>query len=107
MKEKGFRNMVKDEFTKYNDACIQSFLKRDISPLFDNMKKLSKLLLDNFSPMIPNVFHKLWKEGIESNAYYLKLCGSGGGGYYLGFTQDIDQAKKKLNQYDLEVVFSF
>lgn len=107
MKEKGFRNMVKDEFTKYNDACIQSFLKRDISPLFDNMKKLSKLLLENFSPMIPGVFHKLWKDGIESNAYYLKLCGSGGGGYYLGFTQDLDAAKKKLNKYDLEVVFSF
>ena len=107
MKEKGFRKMLKDEFVKYNDACIQSFLKRDISPLFDNMKKLSKLLLDNFSPMIPRVFHKLWKEGIESNAYYLKLCGSGGGGYYLGFTQDIEQAKKKLSKYDLEVVFSF
>ena len=107
MKEKGFRRMLKDEFVKYNDACIQSFLKRDISPLFDNVKKLSKLLLDNFSPMIPSVFHKLWKDGIESNAYYLKLCGSGGGGYYLGFTQDLEQAKKKLNKYDLEVVFSF
>lgn len=107
MKEKGFRNMLKDEFTKYNDACIQSFLKRDISPLFDNMKKLSKLLLDNFSPMIPRVFHKLWKDGIESNAYYLKLCGSGGGGYYLGFTQNIEEARKKLDKYDLEVVYSF
>jgi mevalonate kinase len=107
MKEKGFRNMVKDEFTKYNDACIQSFLSKDISPLFDNVKKLSKLLLDNFSPMIPSTFHKLWKDGIESNSYYLKLCGSGGGGYCLGFTQDIDQAKKKLNKYELEVVFSF
>jgi mevalonate kinase len=107
MKEKGFRNMLKDEFNKYNDACIQSFLNRDISPLFDNVKKLSKLLLDNFSPMIPSVFHKLWKEGIDSNAYYLKLCGSGGGGYCLGFTQDIDQAKSKLKQYELEVVFSF
>lgn len=107
MKQEGFRNMLKQEFKKYNDACIQAFLKRDIVPLFSNIKALSSLALKNFSPMIPSVFHKLWKEGIESNAYYLKLCGSGGGGYFLGFTQDIDEAQKRLKDYPLEVVFTF
>lgn len=107
MKQKGFRNMLREEFTKYNDECIKAFLNKDISPLFSNLKKLSKLLLENFTPMIPSVFHKLWKEGIESNAYYLKLCGSGGGGYFLGFTRDLDEARKRLDKYELEVVFTF
>ena len=107
MKQEGFRNMLKQEFKKYNDACIQAFLKRDIAPLFSNIKSLSSLLLKNFTPMIPSMFHKLWKEGIESNAYYLKLCGSGGGGYFLGFTQDLDEAQKRLKDYPLEVVFTF
>lgn len=57
--------------------------------------------------MIPKQFHQIWKEGIESGAYYLKLCGSGGGGYILGFTQDIDKAKKILKDYPLEVVYNF
>ncbi|MCO4819233.1 MAG: mevalonate kinase [Bacteroidetes bacterium] len=107
MKQEGFRNMLKQEFKKYNDACIQAFLKRDMAPLFSNIKSLSSLLLKNFTPMIPSMFHKLWKEGIESNAYYLKLCGSGGGGYFLGFTQDLDEAQKRLKDYPLEVVFTF
>ncbi|MBO6516311.1 MAG: mevalonate kinase [Bacteroidia bacterium] len=107
MKSEGFRNMLKQEFKKYNDACIQAFLKRDIKPLFSNLKMLSSLLLKNFSPMIPTVFHKLWKEGIETNAYYLKLCGSGGGGYFLGFTEDLNEAQKRLKDYQLEVVFTF
>ncbi|MFT5723252.1 MAG: mevalonate kinase [Bacteroidia bacterium] len=107
MKQEGFRNMLKEEFKKYNDACIQAFLKRDIAPLFSNLKALSSLLLKNFTPMIPSVFHKLWKEGIDSNAYYLKLCGSGGGGYFLGFTQDLSEAKKRLKDYPLEIVFTF
>jgi mevalonate kinase len=107
MKQEGFRNMLKKEFKKYNDACIQAFLKRDIAPLFSNIKQLSKLLLHNFSPMIPSVFHNLWKEGIESNAYYLKLCGSGGGGYFLGFTRDLEEAQRRLKDYQLEVVFTF
>ena len=57
--------------------------------------------------MIPIQFHELWQRGLETNAYYLKLCGSGGGGYMLGFTQDLDQAKAVLKDYKLEVVYQF
>jgi mevalonate kinase len=104
MKEKGFRNMVKTELKKYNDECITSFLKGDFSPLFSNLKHLSALLLQNFSPMIPDAFKQVWREGIESGDYYLKLCGSGGGGYILGFTRDYEKAQKQLGQYQLELV---
>ena len=106
-KDEGFRSMLKKKFKKYNDAAIEAFLKRDISPLMDNVKHLSQVLLDNFKPMIPKMFHKLWKEGIDSNAYYLKLCGSGGGGFILGFTQDFDKAQEKLEKYELKRIYSF
>jgi len=107
LKEEGFRHMLKDQFTKYNDACIKDFLKGDIKPLFRNLKKLSHLLLENFTPMIPASFHELWQKGIESNAYYLKLCGSGGGGFILGFTRDFDQAKQLLAAHNPEVIYRF
>ena len=64
-------------------------------------------MLNNFKPMIPAKFHDLWKTGLETNDYYLKLCGSGGGGYMLGFTEDIDKAQKALSDYKLEVVYNF
>jgi mevalonate kinase len=57
--------------------------------------------------MIPEHFHGIWQKGIESNDYYLKLCGSGGGGYILGFTQDFEKAKNALKDYKLEVVYQF
>ena len=107
MKQEGFRRMVKDRFIKHTDACVDSFLKGDISNLFSNVKSLSKVVLENFKPMIPQDFHDLWKKGIDSNAYYLKLCGSGGGGYMLGFTEDIENAKKALKGHKVEVVYSF
>jgi len=107
MKQEGFRNMVKHQFKKYNDECIKSFLKGDTKPLFKNLKELSGLILENFSPMIPKRFTQLWKDGLESNAYYLKLCGSGGGGFILGFTQDLETAKAKLKGHELEVIYRF
>ena len=107
MKQEGLRKMLKDQFVKHTDACVEDFLKGDISSLFGNVKNLSKVVLDNFKPMIPKEFHTLWKKGIETNAYYLKLCGSGGGGYMLGFTQDMEKAEQALQGHKLEVVYTF
>lgn len=107
MKQEGFRNMLKTQFVKHTDDCVHDFLKGDVKSLFGNVKQLSKVVLDNFKPMIPKQFQTLWKNGIETNAYYLKLCGSGGGGYMLGFTEDIEKARKALKGHNLEVVYSF
>ncbi|TNJ43859.1 mevalonate kinase [Tamlana fucoidanivorans] len=107
MKQEGFRNMLKTQFIKHTDACVEDFLNGDVKSLIKNTKQLSKIVLNNFKPMIPIQFHELWKKGIETNEYFLKLCGSGGGGYILGFTEDIDKAKKSLSDYKLEVVYNF
>ncbi len=107
MKKDGFRNMLKTQFVKHTDACIDDFLKGDVKSLFGNVKQLSKTVLRNFKPMIPASFHELWQQGLESNDYYLKLCGSGGGGYILGFTEDIDKARKALAGHKVEVVYNF
>ena len=107
MKQEGFRTMLKNQFIKHTDACVDDFLKGDIKSLFRNTKQLSRVVLNHFAPMIPKQFHAIWKAGIETNAYYLKLCGSGGGGYILGFTEDFQAAKKALTDYKLEVVYNF
>ncbi len=107
LKDQGFRNMLKSQFIKYTDSCVENFLQGDIKSLFKNTKELSKVVLNNFKPMIPEQFHQIWQNGIETNDYYLKLCGSGGGGYILGFTQDLEKAKVSLKDYKLEVVYQF
>jgi mevalonate kinase len=107
MKNNGFRKMIKDQFIKHTDACVEDFVSGDVKSLFSNIKQLSHVVLDNFKPMIPAQFHKLWKHGIDTNDYYLKLCGSGGGGYILGFTEDLEKAKTSLKGHKLEVVYNF
>jgi mevalonate kinase len=107
MKNEGFRKMLNEEFAAYTDACIEDFLRGNVKSLFGNVKNLSKIVLANFKPMIPTSFHKIWEQGIKTNDYYLKLCGSGGGGYILGFTEDFDKTKKKLKDYKLELVYRF
>ena len=107
MKKEGFRNMLNSQFIKYTNICVDSFLSSDLKNLFKSTKKLSQIVFENFKPMIPPEFHHLWKKGIDNGSYFLKLCGSGGGGYILGFAPNIEDAKKDLEGYDLEVVYHF
>jgi mevalonate kinase len=107
LKDQGFRKMLKSEFIKHTDTCVENFLGGDMKSLFANTKKLSKVVLNHFKPMIPERFHGIWQHGIDTNDYYLKLCGSGGGGYILGFTQNLEKAKMALKDYKLEVVYQF
>ena len=107
MKNKNYNKMIQEEFIKTTDNCVDDFLNGNFNSLFKNIKVLSKVVLKNFKPMIPENFHNIWAKGIESDEYFLKLCGSGGGGYILGFAKDFKKAQKSLNDFDLEVVYNF
>ena len=107
MKNEGFRQTLKTEFIKYTDACVNDFLQGNVKSLFGNLKQLSSTVYHNFKPMIPTHMMDVWKKGIENDDYYLKLCGSGGGGYILGFTEDFDKTKEQLKDYKLQVVYRF
>jgi mevalonate kinase len=107
MKNKNYNKMIQEEFIKTTDNCVDDFLNGNFNSLFKNIKVLSKVVLKNFKPMIPENFHNIWEKGIESDEYFLKLCGSGGGGYILGFAKDFKKAKKSLNDFNLEVVYNF
>lgn len=106
-KQNEFLDLVRKSFIPYNDNCIKGFLKGETKALFYNMYFLSKFLLENLSPMIPALVRDLWKQGLDTKAYYLKLCGSGGGGYVLGFTEDLEEAKKYLKDHQIQVIKRF
>ena len=107
MKKDGFRKIMNEKFIRHTNLCVDNFLNGDLSALFNNTKKLSRIVLKNFKPMIPKEFHSVWKKGIDNDSYFLKLCGSGGGGYILGFTDNFEVAKKQLRDHKLEVVYYF
>jgi mevalonate kinase len=85
-----------------NNSCIDKFMSGDEQAFIPEVKRLSAFFLEHFNLMIPEHFQKFWEEGTkESTPYTLKLCGSGGGGFLLGFTTDFEAAKAKFNGYDL------
>lgn len=107
LKHEGFRKTLRDEFIHYNNSCIQAFIKKEFGNMFHHLKKLSSWALEHLQPMIPKHILDIWEKGLETNLYYLKLCGSGGGGFILGFTEDFEKTKKELADFDIEVIYRF
>lgn len=90
-----FYKQLRDVFLPENENCIQAMIHADHAALFNSLEKLSQFQWEHLRPMIPASFHSLWQEGLKTGDFFLKLCGSGGGGYILGFTTDLDHLKKK------------
>ena len=107
MEDENFNYMMKNQFIKYSKTCINEFLNGDINSMFNSIKILSEITLKNFQPMIPNKFTKLWDEGIRTKNYFFKLCGSGGGGFLLGFTFDLETTFETLKDYKKEIIYKF
>ena len=107
MEDENFNYMMKNQFIRYSKTCINEFLNGDINSMFNSIKILSEITLKNFQPMIPNKFTKLWDEGIRTDNYFFKLCGSGGGGFLLVFTLDLERTFENLKDYKKEIIYKF
>lgn len=106
-KQNEFLDECRKQFIPYNDNSIRAFLKGETKNLFYNLYYLSKFLLEHLTPMVPDSFRGLWKTGLETKAFYLKLCGSGGGGFLLGFAEDFEKALPYLKGYSVKVIHRF
>lgn len=104
MQEHTYREFVDKQLKPFANNCIQAFLDGDKETLFAYLKLLSKFQFEHFKPMIPKLFSKYWKRGLDTGEYYLKLCGAGGGGFILGFTKNFEHTQKQLKGQKLELL---
>jgi mevalonate kinase len=97
LQEPGFLDMINDSMIPLVAKNIDLLLDTD-SRLSVNMQKLSEIQYTSFRRMIPQDFHRIWQYGLQTGLYSLKLCGSGGGGYIIGYTAQWIEAMQYFNK---------
>lgn len=76
------------QYMELSDLLIRDFIELDKESFKMRMEKLTKLQYFTFKKMIPRHVEKIWIDSIESKKYSVKLCGAGGGGFYLIYSPD-------------------
>jgi len=102
-----FKDKMDNELVQFTNGGIQSFLDNNPTELYNNLNKLVQFQLDEMNYLIPDQFKDAVKGGLNNGDYFLKICGSGGGGFMLGFTQNWEQTEKALNGLDIEVIYKY
>ncbi|MEM9052879.1 MAG: mevalonate kinase, partial [Bacteroidota bacterium] len=75
--------------------------------LYFSLYNLTKFQMEEMQFLIPKKYLKLIDHGLTSGDYFLKICGAGGGGYMLGFTENWEATQKHLAKHDLEVLHRY
>lgn len=84
MEQPAFCQLFEQEYLPANHRAVDAFLSLDETNLFANLQSITQFQLDYFSEMIPADFVLAIRQLMEQNCY-VKLLGSGGGGFLLAF----------------------
>lgn len=103
MKDPEFKRGCAEVLSREVNFTIDEILKGDRSTLSHHLWLISKFQWEFFPEMIPTQMRSLWAKGLDSGDYILKLCGAGGGGFVLGYTENDNDIQNQpvLNQYEL------
>ncbi|MBU1369292.1 MAG: hypothetical protein KJ578_05040 [Bacteroidetes bacterium] len=83
-----FFKKLQDHYIPANNQAIESFLAGNLEVFNRQTAILSSMQQEEFAWMIPADFRAYFGPTTTEKPFTLKLCGSGGGGYLLGFTEN-------------------
>jgi mevalonate kinase len=87
------------------NRCVKAVVNNDTHEFFNLTEQLSAWQITNFAPMIPDFIKDHFEEGLSSGRFFLKLCGSGGGGYMLGFARNREELQHWVHSRQLHCHF--
>lgn len=85
--DKSFKNYFLSAYQNYSNKAIDALIQNDYDSVFRYFTNLSEYQLDNMSDLIPENIKSLFKSGLQDGHFALKICGSGGGGYFLAMVK--------------------
>jgi mevalonate kinase len=85
-----------EEFMNLTNSTIDSLLGNNKEDFIDGFNGISRNQYLHFGKMVPDGIKEYWLEGLERKEFFVKLCGAGGGGFFLVYSPN-----KKLSKAGL------
>ncbi len=103
MKDPEFKKGCADVLSRDVNLAVDAVISGNKQSLFHHLWHISKFQWDFFPEMIPTQMRGVWTRGIESGDFVLKLCGAGGGGYLLGYSEKLpmDRIRDLFSEFEI------
>lgn len=95
-----FLNHFQTEYQPCVKTCIDTMISGDNELFFKSLKQLTQGQLQFLRPMIIDNTLGLFTSDYDFH-FGVKISGSGGGGYVLGFTDDVQRASNLLTDFEV------
>jgi mevalonate kinase len=95
-----FLNRFQSEYVPCVTSCINAMIEGNKELFFQSLKQLTKGQMEFLRPMITDNTLDLFTTDYDFN-FGVKISGSGGGGYVLGFTDDVQKASDLLKDFEV------
>ncbi|MCB0576698.1 MAG: hypothetical protein KDC61_19220 [Saprospiraceae bacterium] len=100
-----FAEKLRAGYLPAHEAMLESWKTARFRDFWANAELVSRFQFEYFDPMIPASVRPVWQRCLEQEKLLLKICGAGGGGYFLGFAADKEATQWLAELYPL--VFPF
>ena len=95
-----FLHRFQKEYVPYVKKCLNALIWNDKKVFFNSLKRLTKGQLTFLRQMITDNTLSLFEADYDFN-FGVKISGSGGGGYVLGFTDNVQRASDLLKDFEV------
>ena len=99
--EETYLSRLENDFIPIVQSAIACTLNEDRGKLLDLVHQISHFQQQHFQAMLLTELGELWQKGLASDFFKLKICGAGGGGFFLGYTSDWARLEHFIQDYPL------
>ena len=87
------------------EVALAAWLQNDFTTLYEAVRRIAALQLAHLPPMVLPQWQSIWQKGLDTGDYCLKLCGAGGGGFWLGFAPNWELVLQHFEADQVQRVF--
>lgn len=97
-----FREKIDHAYLPLINQTVLAVIESDFDKFEESIRALCLFQRSSFKQLITKEIAPLIDHGLNDGSLYVKVCGSGGGGYFLGFSSEPEKAESLLKQQSLE-----
>jgi len=91
-----------DDLASLNVSAMKEMGAYNLLTLGQIMTEISAYQFEHFAEMIPAGFKEIWKSSMGMQGLSIKLCGAGGGGFLLMFSEEENKLEEFCEKWDLQ-----